>query len=107
MTRAPLGALLAGLSLSPGQDRPLVVQLAEGLRGAILGGTLAPGARLPATRVLARELCVGRNTVVHAFEQLQDEGYLESRVGAGSFVAPAPTRALPAARGPRTQRASV
>src|SRR5258708_12229010 len=42
--------------------------------------------RLPPTRELAEELGVSRNTVVNAFEQLIAEGYLESKVGAGTYV---------------------
>jgi GntR family transcriptional regulator / MocR family aminotransferase len=64
-------------------------QLYENLRGAVLTGRLAPGTRLPATRVLAAELGVARNTVVNAFEQLVAEGYLESRPGDGTYVSPA------------------
>src|SRR3954452_2998457 len=66
---------------------PLHRQLYDGLRAAILGGRLAPGDRLPATRTLAADLAVSRNTVTGAFDQLLAEGYLESRVGAVSFVA--------------------
>jgi GntR family transcriptional regulator/MocR family aminotransferase len=66
-------------------------QLYENLREAILTGRLAPGTRLPATRVLAGELGLARNTVVNAFEQLAAEGYLESRPGDGTYV----SRALP------------
>ena len=62
-------------------------QLYDELRAAILGGRLAPGARLPATRVLADDLAVSRNTVTGAFDQLLAEGYLEGRVGSGTYVA--------------------
>src|ERR1700690_4675175 len=56
------------------------------LRSAILEGRIAPGARLPATRDLAREYKLSRATVVAAFEQLKSEGYVEGRVGAGTYV---------------------
>ena len=65
---------------------PLHRQLYEGLRGAILAGRLVAGTRLPATRVLARELCVSRNTVMNAFEQLLAEGYVEGQTGSGTYV---------------------
>ncbi len=42
--------------------------------------------RLPASRTLAQELGVSRNTVLEAFDQLGAEGYVEARVGAGTFV---------------------
>lgn len=65
---------------------PLFRQLYEGLRGRILDGTLAAGARLPATRRLADELGVSRNTVLNAYEQLLAEGYLEGKIGSGTYV---------------------
>ncbi len=67
-------------------DAPLHKQVYEQLRETILDGRLAPGARLPATRALAKDLDVSRNTVTAAFDQLLAEGYLEGRVGAGTFV---------------------
>jgi GntR family transcriptional regulator / MocR family aminotransferase len=66
--------------------RPLHRQLYDGYREAIVDGRLRPGQRLPSTRILARELQISRMPVVLAFEQLVAEGYLQSRVGAGSFV---------------------
>ena len=60
--------------------------LYEELRSAILTGQLRPGARLPATRDIATQYGVSRPTVVIAFEQLQSEGYVEGKVGAGTFV---------------------
>ncbi|HTE49921.1 MAG TPA: PLP-dependent aminotransferase family protein [Kofleriaceae bacterium] len=66
--------------------RPLHRQLYDGYREAILDGRLRPGHRLPSTRTLAQELQISRIPVVTAFEQLVAEGYVESRVGAGSFV---------------------
>jgi GntR family transcriptional regulator / MocR family aminotransferase len=62
-------------------------QLYAGLQTAILSQQLPAGTRLPASRRLAAQLGVSRNTVVAAFEQLTAEGYLEARVGDGSFVA--------------------
>src|SRR5437867_2858709 len=71
---------------------PLYRQIYEGYREAIVGGRLRPGQRLPSTRGLAAELAISRIPVLGAFEQLLAEGYFESRVGAGTFVA----RSLPA-----------
>jgi GntR family transcriptional regulator / MocR family aminotransferase len=59
------------------------------LREAIVDGRLPVGHRLPATRTLAADLGVGRNSVATAYERLVAEGYLAARVGAGTFVAPA------------------
>ena len=66
-------------------------RLYHGIRAAILDGRLHPGERLPASRDLAKSLGISRNTVVTSFDLLTSEGYLETRVGAGSFVA----RSLP------------
>jgi GntR family transcriptional regulator/MocR family aminotransferase len=65
---------------------PLTRWLREELRRAILDSRLPPGTRLPATRDFARQYGVSRGTAVIAFEQLQAEGYLRGRVGAGTFV---------------------
>ena len=65
----------------------LYQQLYQSLRGAILAGQLVPGARLPATRALARELGVSRNTVLLAYEQLLAEGYALGQAGSGTYVA--------------------
>jgi len=50
--------------------------LHECLRAAIRNGTLAAGARLAASRALAEELGVARNTVLYAYEQLASEGFV-------------------------------
>jgi len=60
--------------------------LYEELRQAMLNGQLRPGTRLPATRDFAGQYKTSRGTVVSVFEQLQAEGYLICRVGAGSWV---------------------
>ena len=64
-------------------------QIYHALRRAILGGQLAPGARLPATRALAYELGVSRNTVLLAYDQLLAEGYTVGQTGSGTYVADA------------------
>ena len=60
--------------------------LYESLRAEVLEGRLRPGARLPATRDLAQQYGLARGTVINAFEQLESEGYIEGRVGAGTYV---------------------
>jgi GntR family transcriptional regulator/MocR family aminotransferase len=77
---------LLTLPLDSGAATPLFRQLYEGLRRGILDGTLGPGVRLPATRRLAGELGVSRNTVLNAYEQLLAEGYLEGKMGSGTYV---------------------
>ena len=62
-------AILGTVALDRTAAVPLQAQLYAALRDAILAGRLGPGTRLPATRLLARDLDVGRNTVVAVFEQ--------------------------------------
>jgi GntR family transcriptional regulator / MocR family aminotransferase len=72
--------------------------LTTALRGAVADGRLSPGARLPATRVLAGQLGVSRGVVVEAYQRLSDEGLLAGRRGGGTTVlTTAPRDAPPAA----------
>lgn len=99
---------LSGIHLEPGQG--LARQLYQALRERILDGRLASGTRLPASRELATLLGISRNTVTRALDQLYAEGYVNGRVGDGTYVAdlphsrPAPVAAVaPAAASPAMQ----
>ncbi|HMM29375.1 MAG TPA: PLP-dependent aminotransferase family protein [Aggregatilineaceae bacterium] len=65
---------------------PIYKQLARHLRLQIESGRLLPGDRLPPTRDLARELGVGRVSVVNAYAELQEEGRIAAHPGRGTFV---------------------
>jgi len=65
---------------------PLYRQIYETIRRAILMGEFQPTMRLPATRLLAKQLGVSRMTIINAYDQLFAEGYLEGRTGAGTYV---------------------
>lgn len=69
-------------------DGPKYVRITRALCALIQTGALLPGARLPPTRSLARDLSCSRNLVLLAYEQLTLEGYLVSRGAAGTFVSP-------------------
>ncbi|GAA3210993.1 PLP-dependent aminotransferase family protein [Actinocorallia longicatena] len=71
-----------------GDRRDLSGQIYRQLRDAILEGRLRAGAALPATRELAAGLGVARNTVSAAYDRLAAEGFLTTRIGSGTFVAP-------------------
>jgi GntR family transcriptional regulator / MocR family aminotransferase len=75
-------------------------QIYNSFRAAIVDGRLRPGQRIPSTRVLASEIRVSRFPVLNAYAQLLAEGYLESRVGAGTVVSSSlpgqPTSSTPA-----------
>jgi GntR family transcriptional regulator/MocR family aminotransferase len=75
------------LRIDPAASASLQVQLTDQIRQLILDGRLAPGARMPATRQLALDLDVSRNTIVGAFERLAAEGLIEAREPTGTFVA--------------------
>ena len=75
------------LTVDPNNADAAYRQVYRQLRAAILSGELPPGSRLPATRALARASGIARVTVVEAYRQLEAEGFTESRVGAGTFVA--------------------
>ncbi len=79
--------MLPKLHLQKDSPLPLYWQVYRQLRAAILRGDLPPGSQLPASRQLARQHQIARVTVVQAYEQLGAEGYVVSRVGAGTFVA--------------------
>jgi GntR family transcriptional regulator/MocR family aminotransferase len=86
MSRRLKNAQLHTLDLDPARQTPLHQQLFLNLRDAILEGRLKPGTRLPSSRSLAVDLSISRNTVLTAYDQLTAEGYLVSRVGAGSYI---------------------
>ena len=101
--RAPASQDLLGLDLDrrPGAA-PLFQQLRDGVRAALLSGTLAEGMRLPPEREMAAALGVNRTTVTRAYQELVADGLVEARGSAGTVVlppagavAPAPPEAPP------------
>ncbi len=65
---------------------PLYQRIARQLKSAIERGELAPGSRLPASRVFAQEQGVSRATIENAWGELVAQGWLERRGQAGTFV---------------------
>ena len=72
--------------LEPKSRQSLQAQLYEQVRKLILGGRLKPGTHLPASRALADQLGVSRNTVMLAYDRLAAEGYLQTREAIGTYV---------------------
>lgn len=66
---------------------PLHARIQRAVRHLIVDGALAPGKPLPASRALAKSLGVSRDTIEAAYAQLHAEGFIDRRVGSGSFVA--------------------
>jgi GntR family transcriptional regulator / MocR family aminotransferase len=77
----------SGLSVDPTAQEPLYRQLFDQVVGRIRQGVYPPGFRLPPTRLLADEIGTHRNTVVRAYQDLEQTGFVTSTVGRGTFVA--------------------
>src|SRR5690242_13158817 len=71
---------------NPSLGVPIYVQLMEQVKHAIETGALRPGEQLPGIRPLAEELVINANTVAKAYRELEHEGVIELRHGAGAFV---------------------
>lgn len=74
------------IRVDPAAPEPIFRQIAARVRSAIVLGELSPGDRLPAARELAGSLEVNVHTVLHAYQELRDEGLLELRRGRGAVV---------------------
>ena len=71
---------------NPSLGVPIYLQLMEQVKHAIETGALRPGEQLPGIRPLAEELVINPNTVAKAYRELEHEGVIELRHGAGAFV---------------------
>ena len=87
----PIAFNPAGIELDP--KKGLSRQLYQALRERVLDGRLSGGARLPASRDLAAALGISRNSVVRAYDQLYAEGFIEGRIGNGTYVVQLPQKA--------------
>lgn len=66
--------------------RPIYEQVVEKLERLIAGGGLEPLTKMPSVRSLAMDLSVNPNTIQRAYAQLEQDGYLYTVSGRGSFV---------------------
>jgi GntR family transcriptional regulator len=72
---------------NPASGVPIYLQLMEQVRHAVETGALRAGEQLPGIRTLAEELVINPNTVAKAYRELEHEGVVELRQGAGAFIA--------------------
>lgn len=83
---------------NPSLGVPIYLQLMEQVKHAVETGALKPGDQLPGMRKLAEELVMNPNTVAKAYRELEHEGVIELRHGAGAFVAESATPVRHAAK---------
>jgi GntR family transcriptional regulator len=72
--------------LNPNSGVPIYLQIMEQVKHAIENGVLRPGDQLPGIRKLAETMVMNPNTVAKAYRELEHEGFVELRQGAGAFV---------------------
>jgi len=68
-------------------DRPVYLQIIDQVKRDIALGRLAAEERLPTVRQLAQQLAINPNTIAKAYRQLEQDGIIVTRAGAGAFVA--------------------
>ena len=76
------------LQLNYRDARPIYEQVKDGLRKLVISGAIAPDEKLPSVRSLASSLAINPNTIQHAYEALEREGYVYTVTGRGTFAAP-------------------
>jgi len=74
------------LTIDPNRPLPIFSQIMEGIRLAIATGRISSGERIPSIRELAVELRVNPNTVAKAYQELERQGVVEAKRGAGYYV---------------------
>lgn len=79
------------LRVDPRSGEPLFEQLVFQVKRGVAEGLLAPGAKLPSVRELAKQLGINPNTVVRAIEALERDGVIVRRQGADCFVSDKPS----------------
>jgi GntR family transcriptional regulator/MocR family aminotransferase len=94
------------LDLEPGGSQPISRRIAGAIIKAIREGRLPAGRNLPGTRALATGLGVHRNTIIAAFHLLEEEGWVETRAGSGTFVRGEHPKAPPERSTPPDHRAA-
>ena len=74
------------LTLNYRDSRPIYEQIKDGLRRMIVTSAMAQDEKLPSVRAMATQLSINPNTIQRAYNELEQEGYIYSVAGKGSFV---------------------
>jgi len=73
--------------ISNSSGKPIYEQIVSQIKNMIITGELKPGDALPSMRLLAKELRISVITTKRAYEELEKDGFIESIMGKGSYVA--------------------
>lgn len=76
------------LELNYRDTRPIYEQIKDGLRRLVLSNVIRQDEKLPSVRELAGQLAINPNTIQKAYRELEQEGYIYTISGRGSFAAP-------------------
>ena len=74
------------LSLNYRDTRPIYEQIKEGMKRLIVSGAMKEGDKLPSVRTMATDLAINPNTIQKAYNELENEGYIYSVPGKGTFI---------------------
>lgn len=74
------------LSINYRDSRPIYMQVKDGFRNLIIAGVIRAGDKMPSVRELSAELAINPNTIQRAYRELENEGYIYSVPGKGSFA---------------------
>ena len=74
------------ISLNYRDSRPIYEQIKDGLKKLIVTGAMSQDEKLPSVRTLATQLSINPNTIQRAYNELENEGYIYSIPGKGSFA---------------------
>ena len=74
------------ISLNYRDSRPIYEQIKDGLKKLIVSGAMAADEKLPSVRALATQLSINPNTIQRAYNELENEGFIYSIPGKGSFA---------------------
>jgi GntR family transcriptional regulator len=85
------------LRLDPKSGVPPYLQIAEQVRQALVAGVLVPGDQLPTVKEVVTRLAINPNTVFKGYRELEREGLVQGRPGAGTFVLSRPPGPPPGA----------
>lgn len=68
------------------ENKPIYIQIADGICEQILSGKLEPGGRIPSVREWGATIGVNPNTVARSYDELTDQGVIFQKRGIGFFV---------------------